>query len=140
MYAIVNMEGRVTSEPAFRKGKGDREFCTFGFVVNEQYGGQEISSFYNCTGNEVIAARVRKASLTKGRLIHIVGKISLREYQTSDKQTKISADVGILDWSYAGSKPKSDDAQKGSAAPAANSGSGTVNQEQYIGDDDELPI
>ena len=140
MYANLNLEGRIVSDPEFRTGKGDREYCTFGIVVNEQYGGQEIASFYNCSGNDQIASRIRKANLSKGRMIHITGKLTLREYQTRNNETRLSADVGILDWNFTGSKPKSDDASKNPTAIPNSAGNGTVNEEQYIGEADDLPI
>lgn len=140
MYASINLEGRIVSDPEFRTGKGDREYCTFGVVVNEQYGGQEIASFYNCSGNDLIASRIRKANLSKGRMIHITGKLTLREYQTRTKETRISADVGILDWNFTGSKPKTEEATKPTAAIPSGAGGGTVHEEQYISDPDDLPI
>ena len=30
MYANLNLEGRIVSDPEFRTGKGNREYCTFG--------------------------------------------------------------------------------------------------------------
>lgn len=137
-YAIINMEGRVVNEPEFKTGKDNREFCTFRFVVNQQLGAQENASFYNCTGNEVMANRIRKAGLVKGRLIHVVGRLTVREYKDRDGNTRTSVDVGILDWTYVGAKPK-DENQPTSATPAKTN-TGTMHEEEYIGDPDDLPL
>lgn len=65
------------------------------------------------------------------KMIHVTGKLTLREYKNRDQETRMSADVGILDWNYVGTKPKSDE-HAGGAAPAGNSGS--VNNEAYVED------
>lgn len=138
-YANINLEGRLVSDPEIKTGSNDREFCTFRVAVNQQFGAQENASFYNCTGNELMASRIKKAGLVKGRMIHVAGNLTLREYQTRDGETRISADVGILDWHFVGGKPKSDD-QRESAATPVKQGGGKVNQEAYVGDADDLPI
>lgn len=137
MYAIINLEGRLVTDPEIKTGHNDREFCTFRVAVNQQLGAQENASFYTCTGNELIANRIKKAGLAKGRMIHVTGKLTLREYKNRDQETRVSADVGILDWNYVGTKPKSEE-QTGATAPAGNGG--TVNQEKYVEDPDDLPL
>ena len=136
-FANLNLEGRIVNEPEFKTGKNNSEFCTFRVVVNQQFGAQENASFFTCTGNEAIANRIRKAGLGKGRMIHINGNLTLREYKNRDGVTCTSADVGILDWHFVGGKPKSDDAP---AASQTSGRTGVVRDEEYIGDDDELPI
>ena len=105
-FANLNLEGRLVNDPEYKVGKENREFCTFRVAVNQQFGAQENTSFYNCTGNESIANRIRKAQVTKGRMIHINGNLTLREYKDRDGVARMSADVGILDWHYVGGKPK----------------------------------
>ena len=74
-------------------------------------------------------------------MIHISGNLTLREYKTQGGETRMSADVGILDWHFVGGKPKSDEQQTQVPAKTGSTRPGKVNQEQYIGeDDDELPI
>ena len=34
MYAIVNLEGRLVSDPEIKTGHNNREFCTFRVAVN----------------------------------------------------------------------------------------------------------
>lgn len=135
-YAIVSMEGRVVNEPEFKTGKENREFCTFRFVVNQQLGAQENASFYNCTGNEAMSNRIKKAGLAKGRMIHVVGRQTIREYKDREGTTKTSVDIGILDWSYVGAKPKGEDQAPNQAKP----NTGTMHEEEYIGDPDDLPL
>lgn len=139
-FVNLNMLGRLVSDPEFKTGKENREFCTFSLAVNQQFGAQENTSFYNCTGNELIAKRIRNAGLSKGRMIHVSGNLTLREYKTQSGETRMSADVGILDWHFVGGKPKSDEKQPSTPAPTTASKPGKVNAEQYVGDDDELPI
>ena len=140
-FANLNLMGRLVGDPEFKTGKENREFCTFSVAVNQQFGAQENTSFYNCTGNEAIARRVRNAGLSKGRMIHVSGNLTLREYKTQGGETRMSADVGILDWHFVGGKPKGEEQQGQAPAKSGSTRPGKVNQEQYIGeDDDELPI
>lgn len=126
------------SDPEIRVGKNNRKFVTFRLAVNQQFGEQEISSFYNCTGNEAMAARIEKAGLSKGRMIHLSGNQTIREYTDRENNHRTSVDVGILDWHYVGSKPK--DAESGTADGSTPKSAGTLSDEQYIGDEDDLPI
>ena len=144
MYAEINMEGRVVNDPEFKTGKNG-EYCTFRMVVNQKLGPQENASFYNCTGNEMIANRIKKAGVKKGRLIHINGEQTLRSYTDREGVERMSADISILNWHYAGTKPKSDEAdtpsQNGFAA--SQRPVGKIHEELTIpgGDeDDDLPI
>ncbi len=134
-YANVNLEGRLVSDPEIRVGKNERRFVTFRLAVNQQFGEQETASFYNCTGNEAIASRVEKAGLAKGRMIHLTGNQTIREYTDRENNRRTSVDVGILDWHFAGSRPR--DAESG---PATAQTAGARNDEQYIGDEDDIPF
>ncbi len=139
MYAIVNLEGRLVSDPEFRIGKEDREFCTLRLAVNQRLGPQENSSFYNCTAREAISNRIKKAGLTKGKPLHILGNLTLREYTDKNGVTHTSADVGIMDWHFVGPKPQESGENSAQAAPPANTG--RVAEEVTIpDDDDEIPF
>lgn len=144
MYAQINMEGRVVNDPVYRTHK-EHEFVTFRFVVNQRLGPQENTAFYSCTGNEYIASRMKKAGVTKGRLLHICGNQTIRNYD-QDGVERTSVDVGVLDWHFAGMKPKDNEDTSGNkAVPAAPNKAGTVHPEETIpsGDgpeDDDLPL
>ena len=122
MYAILSMEGRIVNDPEFKRSKEGREFVTFRIVVNQQFGAQETASFFSCTGNEFIANRIRKSGLGKGRLIHVIGNLTMREYTKQNGTQSISGDVGIMDWHYVGTKPKSEESQNAGYVPAQNNG------------------
>lgn len=138
-YANLNLEGRLVNDPEFKQGKDNHEFCTFRVAVNQWHGDQEQASFFNCTGGEAMSGRIKKAGMKKGRMVHITGDLVLRDYQTRDGQTRTSADVSIQNWHFVGPKPKDEDAgaPQANAAPAQQ---GTAYPDQYIGDDDDLPV
>lgn len=138
-FANINLVGRIVSDPEMKAGKGSRKFCTFRVAVNHRYGGQESTSFFNCTGNEAMGDRIQKAGLTKGRLVHISGSFALREFKDRDGNIRTSADIGIQDWHYLDSKPKGDSAGAPSGSTAVPS-AGVVHDESYLGMDDDLPI
>ena len=105
MHATIIMEGRLVTDPEIKSGKNG-DYCTFRFVVNTKYGNQDNASFFNCTASEYIANRMQKAGIKKGRLIEIIGNLNLRPYETDEGIRQISADVGVLEWHFTGSKPK----------------------------------
>ncbi len=80
MHATIIMEGRLVNDPEHKTGKNG-DYCIFRFVVNTKHGNQDIASFYNCTANEYIANRMKKAGIKKGRMIEIIGNLALRPYQ-----------------------------------------------------------
>ena len=118
MHATIIMEGRLVTDPEIKSGKNG-DYCTFRFVVNTKYGNQDNASFFNCTASEYIANRMQKAGIKKGRLIEIIGNLNLRPYETDEGIRQISADVGVLEWHFTGSKPKGDeaDSSQGRRAP-----------------------
>lgn len=118
MHATIIMEGRLVTDPEIKSGKNG-DYCTFRFVVNTKYGNQDNASFFNCTASEYIANRMQKAGIKKGRLIEIIGNLNLRPYETDEGIRQISADVGVLEWHFTGSKPKGDeaDSSQGTAKP-----------------------
>ncbi|MFQ7018385.1 MAG: single-stranded DNA-binding protein [Oscillospiraceae bacterium] len=136
--ATINLIGRVVNEPEIREGKDQRKFVTFRLAVNNQFGASETAAFYNCTGNEFMANRVRKAGLKKGRLIYVTGSFNPREYQTKNGEVRMSLDVGLYDWVYTGGKPKSE--EDSAAASPNNQPKGVVHPESTIGDEDDLPL
>lgn len=81
---------------------------------------------------------MEKAGLCKGKLIHLCGNLTIREYTDRENNLRTSVDVGILDWQYAGTKPKEGEAGATTSAPPKQAGA--INAEQYIGDEDDLPI
>ena len=115
MHATIIMEGRLVTDPEIKSGKNG-DYCTFRFVVNTKYGNQDNASFFNCTASEYIANRMRQ----------------------------ISADVGVLEWHFTGSKPKGDEADSSQGtAKTAQKSTGKVRPEQTIpsgDDDDDLPL
>lgn len=119
-------------------------YCTFRFVVNTKYGNQDNASFFNCTASEYIANRMQKAGIKKGRLIEIIGNLNLRPYEKDEGIRQISADVGVLEWHFTGSKPKGDEADSSQGtAKTAQKSTGKVRPEQTIpsgDDDDDLPL
>jgi len=143
MYAIVNLEGRIVTDLEFRTGKEDREFCMLRQTVNQRQGLQENSSFYNYTARESISNRIRKAGLAKGRPVHIIGSLALREYTDRNGVTRMSADVGILNWHFVGAKPREpgEDTPPANMTAASPEDTGRIAEEVSIPDDsDELPL
>lgn len=143
VYANINLEGRVVNDPEIKTGKGDKKYVTFRIVVNRQYGEQQLASFFTCTGNEQVAGRIEKGAIKKGSLIHVSGSLSLRDYTDRDGNLRTSADIGIQDWHYAGAKPKTDDQAGGGGSSnqtAAGETPGTINPEQCIDDEGDLPL
>lgn len=137
MYAELNFEGRLTADPEFRVGKDDREFVTMRLAVNQRLGPQENTTFYNCTGNEYIAKRIKKANLSKGQPLHVSGTLTAREYEDRNGITRISLDVGMENWHFVGTKTK----EQGSEAAAEPTKEGKVSNEVSIqSDDDDLPL
>ena len=87
MHATIIMEGRLVNDPEHKTGKNG-DYCIFRFVVNTKHGNQDIASFYNCTANEYIANRMKKAGIKKGRMIEIIGNLALRPYSDFDTYDK----------------------------------------------------
>ena len=99
MYAIINLEGRLVADPEFRVGKEDREYCTLRLAVNQKLGPQENATFYNCTGNEYIAKRLRKSELAKGQPLQVVGNLTVREYTWDWNENTFSSPVATPEFS-----------------------------------------
>ncbi len=137
MHATIAFEGRLVADPEFRVGKDDREFCSLRMVVNQKLGEKENATFFHCTGKEFLSNRLKKAGLSKGRLLNVVGNLALQEYVDRNGITRSSLEVSMLDWYFSGPKPK---APGDDAAPAGQTPTGSVENEVYLDDDDDLPV
>ena len=142
-YAIINMEGRLTVDPEFRTGEHG-EYCTFGLAVNKRLGAQENVSFYDCVANSTVAERIKKAKLSKGSLIAVVGDLTIREYnRKSDGVLCKSANVRVLEWFFTGFKKKEEDQKEGQGAqtpPAGTTAPAPAAEEVEVQDQDDLPL
>ncbi len=137
--ATIQLIGRVVNDPEFRQSNNQTEFVTFRLAVDQQHGDDAKAAFYNCTGNQLIANRIRKAKVAKGRLIHVSGAFTARDYTTKNNEPRVSLDVSLYDWDYVGSKPKDKDEQSEQGTPS-DASAGSVHEESQINDDDDLPL
>lgn len=140
MYLNVNMEGRLVADPEFKTGKGDREFVAFRMVVNQYFGGEETSTFLSCTGGEDIAARMKKANVKKGRLLHVNGDLVERHYTNREGKDCTSLDVSVANWHFVGPKEKSDTEKANPEPKAASKESGTMHNPVNVNSEDDLPL
>ena len=142
MYANINMQGRLVNDPEIKEGKNGRKFVTFRMVVNQGYGEKETASFYNCTGSEELGNRMLKANVAKGSVIHLSGSQTIRTFTDKEGAEKLSVDIRVLDWDYTYTKGKNSDEKAGDNPGEAKgeSTSGRMDEDQYVGDDDDLPV
>jgi len=138
-YANINLEGRLVSDPEYRVGKNGRRFVTFRLAVNRTFGDEDTASFFGCTGGETIAARMEKAGLSKGSPVHLCGGLTLREYTDREGQRRLSADVNLLDWDFAGPRLRNPDAAR-QEAPQEATGAGTAPRETFVKNAEDLPF
>jgi len=140
MYLNVNMEGRMVNDPEFKTGKNGREFVTFRMVVNQYYGGEENATFISCTGDEDIAARMKKVTLKKGRLLHLSGELAEHHYTNREGQDRTSLDLSIENWHFVGPKEKVEETKSSPETGTAQKTNGTLHNAVNVNSEDDLPL
>jgi single-stranded DNA-binding protein len=145
-FATITLAGHVTADPVLRKGKDDKEYSTFSIAVNQRLGPQENASYYDCVAPGFIAQNMQKAGVSKGTALAVTGSVTIRPYKDRSGNNGTSVNVKVLDWHFAGTRPKSDGQPAdtaGAEQPARSAGgqsSGSVRPPVDLQDEDDLPL
>lgn len=125
--------GNLTADPVLRTAntaQGQVSVCSFSIAVNSRRGGQEQTTFFNCTAwrqaGEIIAKYARK-----GNKLYISGPVSLRQYTRQDGSAGATLEITVEDFEFLTSKAESQPAQAPAPAPEAR---------PAVVDNDELPF
>jgi len=94
--------GRITED--FELKKSEKSNCTyvnFDIAVNEGFGENQKTMFFECTAFEAEAKRLVKAKAKKGSLIEVVGKFSVNDYENeATGKSGYNLKLIVLSWSY----------------------------------------
>lgn len=138
--------GRVTKNLELKK-TNKCEYVSFKLVVNEGYGENKTTTFFDCIAFGVEAERLVKAKVKQGSVIQMTGKFSQGEY-VKDGVKHSNLKLTVLWWSYTpssggkkeNSSSSADDSQP-SAQPSAEQFPAyeNFNLDMEL-DDDDLPF
>ena len=145
---IMTPVGRVTKDLELKKGN-ESEYVHFGFAVNEGFGDNKKTQFYDCVAFDKVARRMIRAQVKKGSLIQVCGRFSVSEYDRNDGSGKgFTLKLTILDWDYIPGSSANKDANgvngNDAAAVAPTTDSPPPEFAQVVTggviDDDDLPF
>ena len=92
--------GRITRD--FELKKSEKTGCLFANIelaVNEGYGDNKKTMFFECTVFGPDAERLVKAKAKKGSLIQVTGRFGVSEYDYNNEK-RYSLKIVVLAWSY----------------------------------------
>ena len=106
--------GRITKDFELRKSENSGcVYANFSLAVNEGYGDNQKTTFFECVVFGADAERLIKAKAKKGSLIQVMGKFGTSEFTRNDGRPGYSLKITVLAWSYipgAGSQKDGSDA------------------------------
>ena len=103
--------GRLVYDPEMKTAKNGTTFCSFKIAANTFKHGEKKTTYFNCSAFGSTATYVNNY-FNKGKPVEVVGELTLREYQTKDRQTRTSADVRVFDVSFAPSSKSDGEGEK----------------------------
>lgn len=125
--------GNMCADPQLRTANtsaGQVSVCSFAIAVNSRRGGQEQTTFFNCTAwrqaGEIIAKYARK-----GNKMYVSGAVSVRTYQKSDGSAGASLEITVDDFEFLTSRSESQPVPTAQPAPV---------EPMPVDMDDELPF
>jgi len=147
--------GRITKDFELKRSESSGcVYANFSLAVNEGYGDNQKTTFFECVVFGADAERLVKAKAKKGSLIQVAGKFGTSEFTRNDGRLGYNLKITVLAWSYipgAGSQKESGDANGVHATATADDSTQASAQnpeahcpdENYHGimnlDDDDMP-
>ncbi|MCL2621130.1 MAG: single-stranded DNA-binding protein [Defluviitaleaceae bacterium] len=98
---IMSAIGRITKDFEVKTSDKGVDYAHFGFAVNEGFGNNKKTTYFDCAVFGAEAQRLFKAKARKGSLINVTGKFSKEEYDYKEGGGKgVSLRLNILTWGY----------------------------------------
>lgn len=113
--------GRLTRDPELRNTGNGTSVCEFGIAVNEKYKSNEKTHFFDVTAWAQTAEFVNNY-FTKGKEIHIVGKLSYESWddkQAGQKRSKVKIVADRVEFVGGKSKGQQSDQQDDDGCPGS---------------------
>lgn len=102
----VFLVGRLGGDPEVKSTPNGKNVASFSIATSEKYNGTEKTEWHKIIAWEKLA-EVAKNYLTKGRMVHIEGKIQTREYESQGAKKFvteiIASNLTLLDSANSGS-------------------------------------
>ena len=93
--------GRITKDFELRKSeKSGCVYANFSLAVNDGFGSNQKTMYYECTVFGADAERLVKAKAKKGSLIQVNGKFGVSEFTRTNGELGYSLKITVLAWSY----------------------------------------
>ena len=134
--------GRITKDLELKRSeKNGRAYTNFSLAVNEGFGDNQKTTFFDCTAFDHNAERLINAKAKKGSLIYVTGKFSKSDFIRNNDKPGYSLKIAVHDWNYipgtGGQKDNNGGSNgNGSNGTADNGAAQPPNPEAYQPDDD----
>jgi single-strand DNA-binding protein len=92
MFAQVTIVGNVGQSPDTRQTPSGKTVTKISVAVNEKYGDKETTTWYNVSCWDKLGEIVSQY-VTKGMLVLVVGRVSVRAYTNKAGEPAASVDV-----------------------------------------------
>jgi len=127
----ISTIGRLTKDVELRTGeKSGCIYANFSLAVNDGFGNNQKTLFYDCTAFGTDAERLIKAKAKKGSLLNITGKFGVSEFARDNGTSGYSLKITVLAWSYIpganGSQKSAHDSNNSNGSNSANSAINTA--------------
>ena len=116
--------GRITKDFELRTGeKSGCVYANFSLAVNDGFGSNQKTMYYECTVFGADAERLIKAKAKKGSLIQVNGKFGVSEFTRTNGELGYSLKITVFAWSYI---PGASNGSNGNGNNGTDSGNASV--------------
>ena len=129
--------GRLTKDPDLRATSSGDKVCSFTVAVDrrgKKQEGRQNADFFNVSAWRVLGENCHKY-LSKGKMVCVIGPVSVRTYQANDGSTRAVMEVQADEVEFLSPKGEGAPAGQQEAQEAAPAASGGFTQVEMDGDD-----
>lgn len=113
MLNLFTIQGRLTKDPELKtiknkETKEKRKVASFAIANNKKVGGEEITTFVNCSCWDKLAENLCEFK-KKGDLVIVSGELRQREYENDDDETVRVYELIARSIEFDCGQPKKDD-------------------------------
>ena len=97
----IHVIGRITKDFELKTGeKSGCAYANFSLAVNDGFGNNQKTLYFDCTAFGPDAERLIKAKAKKGSLINVIGKFGVSDFTRDNSTSGYSLRITVLAWSY----------------------------------------
>jgi len=137
--------GRITKDFELKQSeRSDCKYANFSIVVNDGFGDNQTTRFFECIAFNADAERLIKAKAKKGSLIQVTGNFSTKDYTRKNGEPGYSLKIAVHAWAYipgtGGQTKPNENSENNESSNTSSAQAPDGGYEPYPADDDYVEM